>query len=171
MENENDNKKRNSDKSQTMFMIGVALFVIGLSLFFIGYSQPRIYVNSIEEMSNNEQVIYDENSTINKKSYNQSENMYNQNSNVKNTNSNTNNNVKVKTNKVNNDATVINYPLNINTATYNELVSIDGIGDSKANLIINYRNEIGPFESLDELKNIKGFGDATVEKLSQFLTV
>lgn len=65
----------------------------------------------------------------------------------------------------------VQYPLNLNTATMYELMTIDGIGEAKAYSIVCYRKDVGPFTSVDDLQNIKGFGEATVEKLSPYLTV
>ena len=49
-----------------------------------------------------------------------------------------------------------NAPININTATLQELTSIDGIGENRASAIIEYRQEHGKYQSVDDLKNIKG---------------
>ena len=65
----------------------------------------------------------------------------------------------------------IQYPLDINTATVEELMTIDGIGEKKAELIVMYREEIGAYTSLEQLKNIKGIDDATVKALSGYLKV
>ncbi len=55
-------------------------------------------------------------------------------------------------------------PVNINTATAAELAAaIKGVGDKKAAAIVAYRNEHGSFKSVDELKNVPGIGDKTVE--------
>lgn len=61
--------------------------------------------------------------------------------------------------------------ININTATLNELMTISGIGSSKANEIINYRNTKGSFKSIDEIKNVKGIGDSIFEKIKNYITV
>lgn len=55
--------------------------------------------------------------------------------------------------------------VNINTATVEELESVKGIGPSKAKAIVDYRSKNGPFKSLDDLKEVKGFGDKSVDKL------
>ncbi|MCL0312385.1 ComEA family DNA-binding protein [Apilactobacillus sp. TMW 2.2459] len=59
--------------------------------------------------------------------------------------------------------------INVNTADANKLMSISGIGQKKAEKIIDYRNKNGLFNSLDDLKNVDGFGDKTVERLKEYL--
>ncbi|MGM8910324.1 ComEA family DNA-binding protein [Psychrobacter sp. 1U1] len=54
--------------------------------------------------------------------------------------------------------------VNINRAFEGELVSLNGIGSSKAQAIILYRDMFGDFKSVDELAKVKGIGAKTVEK-------
>lgn len=61
--------------------------------------------------------------------------------------------------------------ININTATAHELRKIDGIGEVKAYAIIEYRDEHGGFKSVDELVNVSGIGEKTVEKIRDMITV
>jgi competence protein ComEA len=61
--------------------------------------------------------------------------------------------------------------LNINTATQSELEAVKGLGPTKAQSIIAYREANGSFKSLDDLDNVKGFGKASIEKLKDELTV
>jgi len=61
--------------------------------------------------------------------------------------------------------------LNLNTATKEELVALNGIGPAKAQAIIDYRTQHGGFKSVDELKDIKGIGARRFEKLKAELTV
>ena len=55
--------------------------------------------------------------------------------------------------------------MDINIVSKEEMVS-QGIGIGYANKILNYRKKTGGFEKLEEMKRIKGIGDATYEKLS-----
>ena len=61
--------------------------------------------------------------------------------------------------------------VNLNTATKEELDGVKGIGPVKAQAIIEYRTKNGSFKSVDDLKNVKGFGDKTVAKMRSELTV
>ena len=61
--------------------------------------------------------------------------------------------------------------ININRATEAELVGLDGIGSSKAQAIILYREMFGGFKSVDELTKVKGIGAKTVEKNRRRLSV
>ena len=54
-------------------------------------------------------------------------------------------------------------PVDVNTAGLAELETLDGIGPVLAQRIIDYREENGPFTSLDELLEVKGIGEATLE--------
>ncbi len=62
--------------------------------------------------------------------------------------------------------------ININTADKETLMSvIKGVGEMKAEAIIAYRKENGDFKSVDELINVKGIGQGTVDKHKEQLTV
>lgn len=61
--------------------------------------------------------------------------------------------------------------INLNTATVAELDALKGVGPGKAKAIVAYRDKNGPFKSVDELKNVKGFGVKSVDKLRTELTV
>ncbi len=61
--------------------------------------------------------------------------------------------------------------ISINTATKEEFMTLNGLGESKAQKIIDYRLEHGNFQSLEELKNVKGIGDSTFEKIKPYITL
>lgn len=60
--------------------------------------------------------------------------------------------------------------VNINTAGQAELESVPGIGPATARAIIAYRTEHGPFGRVDDLINVSGIGQKTLEKLRPYLT-
>ena len=56
-------------------------------------------------------------------------------------------------------------PVNVNTADAATLAnSLDRIGPAKAAAIVAYREEHGPFKTIDDLSHVKGFGPATLER-------
>jgi len=61
--------------------------------------------------------------------------------------------------------------VNINTATAQELASLNGIGPAKAQAIVEYREKNGPFKSVNDLAKVKGLGAKTVEKLGKEITI
>lgn len=61
--------------------------------------------------------------------------------------------------------------VNINTATQSELEAVKGLGPSKAQSIIAYREANGGFKSVDDLDKVKGFGKASIEKIRSELSV
>jgi len=61
--------------------------------------------------------------------------------------------------------------IDINAADINELQKISGVGPAKAQAIVDYREENGAFESVDELNEISGFGEKTVEKLRDSIKI
>jgi competence protein ComEA len=61
--------------------------------------------------------------------------------------------------------------VDVNTASLEQLNEISGIGDAKAQAIIEYRDKNGPFQSVDELVNVSGIGDKLLARLRPQLTV
>ncbi|UJF24669.1 helix-hairpin-helix domain-containing protein [Suttonella sp. R2A3] len=61
--------------------------------------------------------------------------------------------------------------VNINTANVDELSALSGIGEAKAMAIIDYREANGDFSAVDELVNVKGIGQGTLDKLKDDLSV
>ena len=74
---------------------------------------------------------------------------------------NSNNNVNItKNNKI-----------NINTANVSELKQITGIGESTANNIIDYRENVGKFKKIEDIKEVKGIGESKFESLKNKITI
>lgn len=61
--------------------------------------------------------------------------------------------------------------VDLNTATQAQLEAVSGIGPSKAAAIVEHRKQHGPFSKVEDLEQVKGFGDKSVEKLRKELTV
>lgn len=70
-----------------------------------------------------------------------------------------------------NDDTINADKININTADLNTLTLLPGIGATKAQAIIDYREEIGAFVNVNDLEKVPGFGKATVEAIKKYITV
>lgn len=63
------------------------------------------------------------------------------------------------------------YPLDLNSASQEALESLPGIGPTKAEDIITYREVHGPFGNIDDLINVPGIGEVTIETLRDYLYV
>lgn len=74
-------------------------------------------------------------------------------------------------NENNNNSSVSSSLININIASIEELTTLPGIGESKAQNIINYREKNGYFKTIDEIKNVNGIGEATFDQLKKYITV
>lgn len=61
--------------------------------------------------------------------------------------------------------------ININTASKEELMALTGIGESKADNIIKYRQENGSFSAVEDLTNVSGIGESIFNKIKDSITV
>lgn len=61
--------------------------------------------------------------------------------------------------------------VNINTATAEELTILNGIGEKKAQLIVEYREQNGLFMGKEDLMNISGIGEKTFDSLEPYITI
>ncbi|RLC81883.1 MAG: hypothetical protein DRI61_03230 [Chloroflexi bacterium] len=61
--------------------------------------------------------------------------------------------------------------ININTASQSDLETLPGIGPSLARRIIEYRETYGPFQHIEDIKGVKGIGEATFERIKDYITV
>jgi competence protein ComEA len=59
----------------------------------------------------------------------------------------------------------------VNIASVEEMQTIPGIGEVKANAIVEYRDTYGRFEKLEDLTKVSGIGDKTVEKLEEYVRI
>lgn len=60
--------------------------------------------------------------------------------------------------------------VNINTCTLDELLSINGIGESKAKSIIEYRENVGLFTSKEDIMKVSGVGESLYDKIKDYIT-
>lgn len=123
-------------------------------------SQTSLYVKTD---SNN---YYSDDSTV-------SENINEQQDNEIDTkvNENSQNQSVSEENEISESGVMVEYPLDLNTCTAEQLMTISGIGEVKATDIIAYRQYLGGYTSVEQIKEIKGIGDKTYEKISPYLTV
>lgn len=71
----------------------------------------------------------------------------------------------------NNKANQTNSLININTASKEQLLTLPGIGDAKANNIIDYRKINGNFKVITDLKNVTGIGDSIYDQIKNLITI
>lgn len=76
----------------------------------------------------------------------------------------------VTNNSTNNNGSNVSGKVNINSASKEELMSISGIGESKALAIIEYRNNT-KFNSIEDIKNVSGIGDSLYNTIKDSITV
>ncbi|MDE5985443.1 MAG: helix-hairpin-helix domain-containing protein [Eubacterium sp.] len=140
-----------SSKRQSLIVIGFGLIILSGVILYFALSMPRISVSNAE---NTYEYSYSQ-AVDNSYTYNIERDNITSDSNV----------------VSNNSGSSVSYPLNLNTCTAEELMSIDGIGEKKASDIIEYRDYLGGYTSVEQIKNIKGIGDGVYEKLSPYLIV
>ena len=61
--------------------------------------------------------------------------------------------------------------ISLNNASKEELMTLNGIGESKASAIIEYRNNNGLFKQIEDITNVKGIGNSVYEKIKDRLTL
>ena len=61
--------------------------------------------------------------------------------------------------------------ININQASASELSTLPGIGQTKANQIVTYRESNGNFSSIEEIKNVSGIGDGIYNQIYKLIKI
>lgn len=61
--------------------------------------------------------------------------------------------------------------INLNTASKQELMRLPGVGEATAEQILLYREDFGPFKSIEELVKVKGIGKKKFERIAPYITV
>lgn len=62
-------------------------------------------------------------------------------------------------------------PVDLNTASADELAEVPGIGPTMAQRIVDWREQNGPFERVEDLMKVKGIGEKSIEKLRPYVKV
>lgn len=137
-------------KRQSIIVIGFGLIILSAVILYYALSMPKISVSQVSSIHISSEDI-SENSSYAGNVSPQKETS--------------------QGSSENDTSSTVNYPLNLNSCTAEELMSISGIGEVKANHIIEYREYLGGYTSVEQIKNIKGIGDGVYEKVSPYLTV
>lgn len=153
-----DTEKENK-KASTFILMGISLVILGLVIGFITLSQPKIsvetdetgYLSTTDDSYTDETFVEDENAA--------------------NSNHTQSSDKTVTTTAKTTTSKAVSYPLNLNTCTAAELMTIDMIGQTRANAIIAYRDYLGGYTSVEQLKNISGIGESVYAAIEPYVTV
>lgn len=134
-----------SDRKQTEILIGISLIIIAVIIMVIALYQPRV-TSDVDSSKSIEQTNY---------------------------------NAVPQSSSVSVEQTIAaladddneNIVINLNDCTAKDLMKLKGIGESKANAIIAYRNVIGSYSNTEEIKNISGISDKIYESIKDNITV
>lgn len=154
-----------SEKKHELYLIAFALLAAAGLILFAAFDTPPAFADSpqgdlVEDFSVDEESEYIENTLqAGDETYGSSASDEEGEENVE----------KIYTGvSVNNEYTG---PVNINTADKELLMTLSGIGEVRAEAIIDYRVYYGKFKSVDELLEVEGIGEKTLEKIRDRITV
>lgn len=133
-----------SDKYQTRVLIGTALIILGVIFIIIALNQPKVSNDRVDNSVN----------------FSASDNAAEASDKTTESNSTTD-----KT------AVSVSFPINLNSCTAEDLMAIDNVGETRANAIIAYREYLGGYTSVEQLKNISGIGDSVYALIEPYVTV
>lgn len=153
---------KRSDKRQTDILVGVALLLISVVFAFVAFSQPRV---------SNDYTQKDETSAVYSPVFTDEEEETQSDTVVSQTENTTAKNEYGAADSEEKEAINVQYPLNLNTCTAEELMTIDNIGEARASAIIAYRDYLGGYTSVEQLKDISGIGDAVYASIEPYVTV
>lgn len=153
----NDRRQSNGVR-QSDVLVGVALLLIAAVFAYLGFSQPKVSNDYTVEQTTAQVYSPEFDTTVQE---NSATSQYYENNDYE----------VVSSTADNDDGISVSFPLNLNTCTKEELMEIDGIGEVRADAIIAYRDKLGGYSSVEQLKDISGIGDKTFEKIAPYVTV
>lgn len=147
-----------SEKGQSLVMVGVALFLLAGLCLYIGLSQPKISSGVLVETPT---TAVQSGTTAQSASATGAYSAASGKSSA----------ATAAQTTASGNAVAVSYPVNLNTATLEQLTAIQGIGDQRAAAILAYREQIGKYTSVEQIKDIRGIGDGLYAKIAPYLTV
>ncbi|MDE5670426.1 MAG: helix-hairpin-helix domain-containing protein [Eubacterium sp.] len=135
-----------SDKYLSRVLIAAALIILGVVFIIIALNQPRVVSEEAESTVQSSVSDYTESNSDAASSVPHSS-------------------VSNKTEKA------VSFPIHLNNCTAEDLMAIDNVGETRANAIIAYREYLGGYTSVEQLKNISGIGDSVYASIAPYVTV
>lgn len=170
-------------KKENLIFFGIiaavsAAAIIALTTYNINNGKDNIVINvgstvSDTEISDEENSVFsDENSQKSEKTKKSSKNKKSSSKKgTKKTRSSKKSVKSVKKTQKTADETEVSFPINLNSASAEELCAIKGIGETLAGNIISYRDSIGGFINRDQLLDVDGIGEAKYASIREYLYI
>lgn len=157
-------------KRQSIILTGIGLVLVGGIILGFALSQPKLAITNIPNSTVYYQDIQPAQGTA--ESYNSAENVSpDSQAPTAEVNTYQQESYQAPAQTDNVGELAVSYPLNINTCSIQELMTISGLGEVKASAIVEYRQYLGGYTSVEQIKNIKGIGDKLFAKIAPYLTV